>query len=185
MTYQLDFADNPRSAAEYHFLPGQFNMVYFPGIGEVAISISSDPTAVGCSCTRSGSAGNVTRALGRKQVGADSRPQGPVRFDLAAWQLQGPGHRHRLRRRRAGPAPAGDLRHLSAPSRITAASSCSTGPVRPGDLLFAREYDAWRKPTSRVEVTVDIGDARLAGKHRRGALALLPPPPQAPRAPTC
>ena len=27
----------------FDFVPGQFNMVYVPGVGEVAISISSDP----------------------------------------------------------------------------------------------------------------------------------------------
>ena len=33
-----------RSArARFDFVPGQFNMVYVPGVGEVAISISSDP----------------------------------------------------------------------------------------------------------------------------------------------
>ena len=29
----------------YNFLPGQFNMVYVPGVGEAAISISSDSHA--------------------------------------------------------------------------------------------------------------------------------------------
>ena len=31
----------------YHFLPGQFNMVYVYGMGEAAISISSDPARPG------------------------------------------------------------------------------------------------------------------------------------------
>jgi NAD(P)H-flavin reductase len=41
-TLQLRIADETRRAA-YRFRPGQFNMVSLPGVGEVPISISSDP----------------------------------------------------------------------------------------------------------------------------------------------
>jgi NAD(P)H-flavin reductase len=41
-TYWLSFVD-PRDRARYRFEPGQFNMVYVFGAGEVPISISSDP----------------------------------------------------------------------------------------------------------------------------------------------
>jgi len=41
-TYSLAFTE-PAVVERYRFLPGQFNMLYLPGIGEVAISISSDP----------------------------------------------------------------------------------------------------------------------------------------------
>ncbi len=41
-TYWLSIADPERRAA-YRFLPGQFNMLYVFGSGEVPISISSDP----------------------------------------------------------------------------------------------------------------------------------------------
>ena len=106
-TYQLDFADD-LAAAAFSFRPGQFNMLYLPAIGEVAISISSDPTGAGPLLHTIRAAGSVTSALARNR-GRDSRAAGPVRFVLADWQLQGPGHRDRLRRRRAGPAPARDL----------------------------------------------------------------------------
>ena len=39
-TIYLDFMDS-RIASEYTFTPGQFNMLYLPGIGEVAISTDS------------------------------------------------------------------------------------------------------------------------------------------------
>ena len=41
-TYWITLADPERRAA-YRFLPGQFNMLYVFGVGEVPISISSDP----------------------------------------------------------------------------------------------------------------------------------------------
>jgi NAD(P)H-flavin reductase len=41
-TYWLTFAD-PRERTRYRFEPGQFNMLYLFGAGEVPVSISSDP----------------------------------------------------------------------------------------------------------------------------------------------
>ena len=49
-TYQLGFVD-PEVSSKFQFRPGQFNMVYLPGVGESAISISSDPTSRHRSCT--------------------------------------------------------------------------------------------------------------------------------------
>jgi NAD(P)H-flavin reductase len=40
-TYELELAS--AEARAYHFQAGQFNMLYLPGIGEAAISMSSDP----------------------------------------------------------------------------------------------------------------------------------------------
>ena len=41
-TYNLVF-DAPALADGFCFRPGQFNMLYAPGVGEAAISISGDP----------------------------------------------------------------------------------------------------------------------------------------------
>jgi NAD(P)H-flavin reductase len=41
-SYRLRLRD-PAARPRFDFMPGQFNMVYVPGVGEVAISISSDP----------------------------------------------------------------------------------------------------------------------------------------------
>ena len=46
-TFSLVFTD-PAEASTYRFQPGQFNMIYLPGFGEVAISLSSDPGAPRC-----------------------------------------------------------------------------------------------------------------------------------------
>src|SRR5262245_1756090 len=75
-TYALDFADR-RVAEGYAFQPGQFNMLYLPGIGEAAISISSDPEAGGALWHTVRAAGNVTQALARKQPGDPIALRGP------------------------------------------------------------------------------------------------------------
>ncbi len=40
-TYTIEFID-PYLRGAYRFQPGQFNMIYAPGVGDAAISISSD-----------------------------------------------------------------------------------------------------------------------------------------------
>src|SRR5512140_3700094 len=63
-TYWFQFTD-PAVREAYSFRPGQFNMVYVPGFGEAAISISSDSedhSRVGHTIRF---VGNVTRAVSR------------------------------------------------------------------------------------------------------------------------
>jgi NAD(P)H-flavin reductase len=45
-TYDLVF-DDPPLANSFRFQCGQFNMLYLPGVGEAAISLSSDPATQG------------------------------------------------------------------------------------------------------------------------------------------
>ena len=42
-TFTVQFVDE-QIRKMYRFSPGQFNMLYVPGVGEAAISISSDPS---------------------------------------------------------------------------------------------------------------------------------------------
>src|SRR5690606_3642897 len=53
----------------YSFYPGQFNMVYLYGVGEVAISIVSDPEETHIISHTIRALGRVTRALQRLQPG--------------------------------------------------------------------------------------------------------------------
>ena len=50
-TYEVVFED-PQVARHFQFRPGQFNMLYLPGYGESAISISSNPATPKCCTTR-------------------------------------------------------------------------------------------------------------------------------------
>ena len=65
-TYELRF-DDPQIAESYRFQPGQFNMLYLPGFGESAISISSDAENAGSLLHTVRVAGRVTQALARLQ----------------------------------------------------------------------------------------------------------------------
>ena len=67
-TYWLKF-DDEALAKDYRFGPGQFNMLYVPGYGEAAISISSDTEKPNPIAHPVRFMGNVTQAISRLQVG--------------------------------------------------------------------------------------------------------------------
>ena len=75
-TYDIELTDPARRQA-YSFRPGQFNMLYLPGVGESAISISADPESRGPVAHTVRRAGNVTHALGRLGVGDTLGLRGP------------------------------------------------------------------------------------------------------------
>ncbi|MCA9178042.1 MAG: FAD/NAD(P)-binding protein [Planctomycetales bacterium] len=87
-TYDLELL-NPADREQYRFLPGQFNMLYLPGAGEIAISISQDPGELTASPPSSGQrstqflahtvriAGAVTHTLSTLGVGGTLGLRGP------------------------------------------------------------------------------------------------------------
>jgi NAD(P)H-flavin reductase len=160
-TYALDFADREAGAA-YGFAPGQFNMLYLPGVGESAISISSDPGEPGTLLHTVRAAGNVTQALARKRPGDRLALRGPFgsSWPLAACRGQdvviacGGIGLAPLR-----PAIYHLVRHRSDYGRIMLLYGARTSR----DLLYTAEYPAWRQAGIEVEVTVDIGDADWQG----------------------
>ena len=83
-TYALELQD-PLVAASYRFEPGQFNMLYVPGVGESAISISSDAHQPQRLLHTIRAVGNVTHAIARYQVGDTLLLRGPFG---TAWPCQ-------------------------------------------------------------------------------------------------
>src|SRR4030066_2165413 len=75
-TFWLQFQD--KSLMEgFHFKAGQFNMLSVPGLGEVAISISSDMEEKHRIGHTIRSAGNVTSTINRMNVGDILGVRGP------------------------------------------------------------------------------------------------------------
>jgi NAD(P)H-flavin reductase len=74
-TYWATFRDGDGEG--YEFEPGQFNMIYLFGIGEVAISISSDPAHPQRLGHTIRAAGRVTNVLTRVQPGDEIGIRGP------------------------------------------------------------------------------------------------------------
>jgi NAD(P)H-flavin reductase len=160
-TYRLDFVE-PSVGASYAFRPGQFNMLYLPGIGESAISISSDPGEPGTLLHTVRAAGNVTQALARKKVGDRIALRGPFGSN---WPMEAcVGRDVVIACGGVGLAPLRPaiyhiIRHRSDYGRVFLLYGART----PNDLLFAGEFDAWSNADINVETSVDIGDGNWRG----------------------
>jgi len=155
----LAFEDGP---AEYAFAPGQFNMLYVPGVGEVAISVSSDSSEPQKLRHTIRVAGNVTRAIARLQPGDKLGVRGPFG---TAWPVeQFRGQDVIVAAGGLGLAPLRPaiyhlIRHRADYSRVTLLYGART----PGDLLYANEYDSWRVAGIDVQTTVDVGTPEWRG----------------------
>ncbi|MBA4189873.1 MAG: Ni/Fe hydrogenase subunit gamma [Planctomycetaceae bacterium] len=158
-TYDLSF-DDP--AAGYSFLPGQFNMLYLPGIGESAISMSSDAAEPGKLRHTVRAVGNVTRAMERLLTGDKIGVRGPFG---TSWPVeQSRGNDVIVAAGGLGLAPLRPaiyhlIRHRSSYGRVTVLY----GARSPADLLYTDEYEAWHSAGLDVQVTVDVGSADWQG----------------------
>jgi len=146
----------------YRFRPGQFNMLYLPGIGEVPISLSADPAELDAFAHTVRSAGNVTRCLARLQPGAAIGLRGPFGsvwpLDvLTGWDILlvvGGIGLAPLR-----PAIYQLLRERPRYGRLT----LLYGVRDPNYVLFQREFDAWRREGLEIEVAVNQSAAHWRG----------------------
>jgi NAD(P)H-flavin reductase len=160
-TYDLVF-DNADVAKGYRFKPGQFNMLYLPGFGESAISISSDPSRHGVLSHTVRVAGNVTQSLARRKVGDRIGVRGPFGSN---WPVEAcRGRDVVIACGGIGLAPLRPaiyeiLNHREDYGRVILLYGART---RDG-LLYTSEYAAWRAKDMDLEVTVDIGDANWKG----------------------
>ena len=161
-TYELAF-DDPAVADRYRFLPGQFNMLYLPGIGEAAISISSDPDHPERLLHTVRVVGNVTSALARLQIGDQLLLRGPFG---SAWPMEAcHGHDLVIAGGGVGLAPLRPvLYHVANHRDDFGKVTLLYGSRTSRDLLYADEYEAWRAAGIDVEVTVDLGDDDWQGE---------------------
>jgi NAD(P)H-flavin reductase len=161
-TFSLAFVE-PELAAGFRFAPGQFNMVYLPGHGEVAISLSSDPGEPRVMGHTIRSAGSVTRALERLKPGDMLGIRGPYGN---GWPLEEAlGKSLILVGGGIGLAPLRPailqvLRQRQAFERVV----LMYGGRTPADLLYTEEFDHWREQGLEIHVTVDVADADWQGQ---------------------
>lgn len=160
-TYELEFRD-PRVRDGYRFAAGQFNMLYLPGIGEAAISISSDAAQPQVLAHTVRAVGNVTGALARLDVGDEVLLRGPYG---RPWPVE------TLRGRHVVVVGGG----LGLASQRTAIYECARhrdryasvtilhGAKTPEQLFYTAEYATWRAAGIDVRPAVDQGDAAWSG----------------------
>lgn len=161
-TYTLEL-QNAELRKSYSFLPGQFNMLFLPGIGEAAISISSDPTTPSTLLHTIRVAGNVTQALQSMGVGGAVGVRGPYGSHWPVESAQGGdvifvGGGIGLAPLR--PAIYHVIHNRDKYDEITVL----VGARSPADLLFTGEYDSWRTHDIEVLSTVDRADDSWQGR---------------------
>lgn len=160
-TYHLAF-DEPQVAERFRFQPGQFNMLYLPGFGESAISISSSTNQVDRLSHTVRVAGNVTQALSRKQVGDQIGLRGPFGTPWPVQQCVGKDvviACGGIALAPLRPAIYHIINHRADFGRVLLLYGARTS----GDLLYQDEYDAWDEAGIEVEITVDMGDPDWRG----------------------
>lgn len=161
-TYWMEFTDKSLRD-NYRFSPGQFNMVYLPGYGEAAISISSHPDKPGLIGHTIRFVGNVTHAISRLNRGQLLGLRGPFGTPWPIAELA--GQDVVIAAGGIGLAPLRPaiyhiLDHRSDYGKVTIIYGART----PSDLLYPREYDAWRAKDMDVMITVDRGDEAWQGQ---------------------
>lgn len=161
-TYEL-VIDDPQVQDRYRFQPGQFNMLYLPGIGEAAISISSDPRRPESLLHTVRAVGNVTNALARKQVGEQVLLRGPFG---SSWPLDAcRGCDVVLAAGGVGLPPLRPAIHHFIDQRDDYGRVILLyGARSPQTLLFTDEYEVWRRAGIEVQTIVDIGDHGWTGQ---------------------
>ncbi|MFI5459004.1 MAG: FAD/NAD(P)-binding protein [Isosphaerales bacterium] len=161
-TFRLEFQDRGRQE-RYRAGPGQFNMIYVPGVGEVPISVSGaieEGPGIGHTIRF---AGRVTRVIGKLGPGAIVGMRGPYGRGWPMEQAHG----------RDVVVVAGGLG--LAPLRLVVKALLADrdqfgrltlvyGARNPADLLYTSEYPEWERRGMELLITVDRADLTWQGR---------------------
>jgi len=146
---------DPALRAGYRFMPGQFNMLALPGVGDVPISIVSDPGEGETLQHTIRAVGRVTKALSQLAVGAQLGLRGPFG---TGWPLVEAERRDVLILTGGlGCAPTVAaihyiLRRRARYGRLTVIQ----GVKHADDLLWREQYAAWQQaPDTHVYIAAD------------------------------
>ena len=151
--------DDAAAQAAYRFAPGQFNMLYLYGVGEVPISIMSDPEERDGIGHTIRAVGRVTRGLAALQPGDHVGLRGPFG---RGWPLQEMGGRDIvLVTGGLGCAPAVSVIHYVLRRRERFGKLVIIQGVKHAeDLIWREQYDRWAKlPDTQVLVAASEGAA--------------------------
>lgn len=168
-SYRLRLCD-PAARPRFDFAPGQFNMVYVPGVGEVAISISSDPDDEDLEHTIR-IVGRTTRVidglgpgdvLGLRGPYGNGWPLADARFKDVLVITGG-----------LGCAPVtGAIEYMFRRRASYGHLTILHGVKKPADLVHRSRFEVWRRePDTTVLLTTDQPDR--AWRDRSGVVTEL------------
>lgn len=152
--------DDPEILA---FAPGQFNMLYAPGIGEAAISVSGDPDGATRLVHTIRDVGKVSHALAALEPGMTVGVRGPFG---TAWPVEAAeGMDVVIIAGGLGLAPLRPaIYHILANRERYGRIALLCGARSPADILFPEEIGEWRRNLDlQIEITVDHADTTWRG----------------------
>ncbi len=159
----LTIRARPINGQALSFKPGQFNMLYAYGVGEVPISVSGDPSNRRYLEHTVRSVGSVTTALAGKRRGEYIGVRGPYGN---GWPLEeAEGRDVAIVAGGIGLAPLRPaIYHIVHNRERYGKFYVLYGARTPADLLYKQELERWRGPLdTQFLVTVDRGDERWRG----------------------
>ena len=141
-TFTLDL-ERVYGDRRFHFLPGQFNMLYAFGVGEVPISISGDPQVMTTLTHTTREVGLVTKAMRRLKAGDTLGIRGPYG---TPWPVDtAEGHDVVVVAGGIGLAPLRPvIYHLLANRQKYGKVVLLYGTRTPEDILFRKVLERWR-----------------------------------------
>jgi len=152
-TYRL-VLEGPVDDSAYEFAPGQFNMLYLPGVGEAAISMSGTSTSPDSWIHTVRAAGNVTQSLARLRPPDTLGLRGPFGTGWPIADLF--GNDIVIVAGGLGMAPLRPLVYYIIHNRDQFGTVwLISGSRTPETLLYATEYDSWKQHDINVMLTVD------------------------------
>ncbi|HJV88570.1 MAG TPA: FAD/NAD(P)-binding protein [Noviherbaspirillum sp.] len=155
-TLNLRLCD-PAVRSAYSFAPGQFNMLYLHGVGEVPISIVSDPHDPSLLGHTIRVVGRVTRGLAELKTGDHIGLRGPYG---RGWPLQEvPGHDVLIVTGGLGCAPVVSvINYVIMRRTLFGKLTIIQGVKRAEDLLWRERYAYWSTlPETQVLLSADHG----------------------------
>lgn len=156
-SYRLQLVDE-EARRQFRFKAGQFNMVYLFGVGEVAISIVSDPDEPEVLDHTIRTVGRVTRAIADLPPGETLGIRGPFG---EGWPLEeAKGRNVVIVTGGLGCAPVvGAIEYIFRRRTEYGSIKILHGVKTPHDLLYRERFDRWRRvPDTEVLLTSDQPD---------------------------
>lgn len=163
-TYRMRFRD-PELARSYRFKPGQFNMLYVPGCGEVAISHSGPPGSDTQDLVHTiRVVGRVTEAIRALKVGDTLGVRGPFGNPWPLETYRGRGFDIFLVAGGLGLAPLRPVIYQLLKEREHYGRvGLLIGARSPTMLLYSEELHTWSSSGIEIQCTVDRADQEWHG----------------------
>ena len=157
-TLRMKFTD-PDIQDVYEFEPGQFNMLYLYGVGDVPISIVNDPLDSHIIDHTIRVVGRVTRGIDKLKAGDRIGLRGPYG---RGWPMQqSKGKDIVIVTGGLGCAPVVSvINYIEQRREEYGRLNIVQGVKHTADLIWQDRYDKWRQlPNTRVMLAADVGEA--------------------------